>query len=125
MFLPRGFSCHTGTMDCIRRIIRFYPFGAFETELYRLTFVRLSLLVRLNHNGLSQMILHRPCRVSPFHVLATYLGLLVSLTVPIGMFAQTSVQPGTFGVKLSGFENLLGGGAPSGPAQRLGVPPQS
>src|SRR5258708_9441305 len=57
------------------------------------------------------MILHRPCRVSPFHVLATYLGLLVSLTVPIRMFAQTSVQPGTFGVKLSGFENLVGGGS--------------
>src|SRR5258708_33628504 len=66
------------------------------------------------------MILHRPCRVSPFHVLATYLGLLVSLTVPIGMFAQTSVQPGTFGVKLSGFENLVGGGATFGRGEGVG-----
>ena len=30
------------------------------------------------------------------------------------MFAQTSVQPGTFGVKLSGYENLVGGGASVG-----------
>jgi hypothetical protein len=66
------------------------------------------------------MILHRPCRVSPFHVLATYLGLLVSLTVPIRMFAQTSVQPGTFGVKLSGYENLVGGGASVGPGGGAG-----
>ncbi len=98
----------------------FLSFWRFETELYRLTFVRLSLLVRLNQHGLSQMILHRPCRVSPFHVLATYLGLLVSLTVPIRMFAQTSVQPGTFGVKLSGFENLVGGGATFGRGEGVG-----
>ena len=32
---------------------------------------------------LTQMILHRPCRVSPYHALLTYLGLLVSLTGPI------------------------------------------
>ena len=66
------------------------------------------------------MVLHRPCRVSPFHALLTYLGLLVSLTGPIRMFAQTSVQPGTFGVKLSGFDNLVGGGASVGPGGGAG-----
>jgi len=60
------------------------------------------------------MILHHSCPVWPFHALLTYLGLLVSLTVPIRMVAQTSVQPGTFGVKLSGYENLVGGGASVG-----------
>ena len=69
---------------------------------------------------LTQMVLHRPCRVSPFHALLTYLGLLVSLTCPIRMFAQTSVQPGTFGVKLSGYENLVGGGASVGPGGGAG-----
>jgi hypothetical protein len=69
---------------------------------------------------LAQMVLHRPCRVSPFHALLTYLGLLVSLTCPIRMFAQTSVQPGTFGVKLSGYENLVGGGASVGPGGGAG-----
>src|SRR5260370_26555122 len=44
----------------------------------------------------------------------TRLGLLVLLSVPVRMLAQTSVQPGTFGVKLSGFENLVGGGATFG-----------
>src|SRR5258708_10235458 len=63
---------------------------------------------------LARMVQHRPCRISPFHALLTYLGLLVSLTCPIRMFAQTSVQPGTFGVKLSGYENLVGGGASVG-----------
>jgi hypothetical protein len=60
------------------------------------------------------MILRRSSPVWPFHALLTYLGLLVSLTVPIRMVAQTSVQPGTFGVKLSGYENLVGGGASVG-----------
>jgi len=60
------------------------------------------------------MILHRSSPVWPFHALLTYLGLLVSLTVPIRMVPQTSVQPGTFGVKLSGYENLVGGGASVG-----------
>src|SRR5258708_17108847 len=40
----------------------------------------------------------------------TCLGMLILLSTPIRMFAQTGVQPGTFGVKLSGFENLVGGG---------------
>src|SRR6267378_770130 len=66
------------------------------------------------------MILHRSSPVWPFHALLTYLGLVVSLTVPIRMFAQTSVQPGTFGVKLSGFENLVGGGATFGLGEGTG-----
>ena len=36
------------------------------------------------------------------------------------MLAQTSVQPGTFGVKLSGFENLVGDGATFGPGGGAG-----
>jgi hypothetical protein len=55
---------------------------------------------------LAQMVLHRPCRVSPFHALLTYLGLLVSLTVPIRMFAQTSVQPGVDPTVVSPAANL-------------------
>src|SRR5260221_13170493 len=69
---------------------------------------------------LGQMVVHRPYRVSRFHSLLAYLGLLVSLMVPIRMFAQTSVQPGTFGVKLSGYENLVGGGASVGPGGGAG-----
>jgi hypothetical protein len=69
---------------------------------------------------LARMVQHLPCRISPFHALLTYLGLLVSLTCPIRMFAQTSVQPGTFGVKLSGYENLVGGGASVGPGGGAG-----
>jgi hypothetical protein len=49
--------------------------------------------------------------IAQLHASLTCLGLLVLLIVPIRMFAQTSVQPGTFGVKLSGYENLVGGGA--------------
>src|SRR5258708_29537830 len=64
---------------------------------------------------LARMVQHRPCRISPFHALLTYLGLLVSLTCPIRMFAQTSVQPGTFGVQLSRYENLLGVGSSVSP----------
>ena len=62
---------------------------------------------------LAQMVLDRPCRLLPLHRLLIYLGLLVSLTAPIRMFAQTSPQPGMFGVKLSGIENLVSGGANS------------
>lgn len=79
--------------------------------------------IRMVTMDLAQMILHRPCRVSPYHALLTYLGLLVSLTGPIRMFAQTSVQPGMFGVKLSGFENLVGGGASVGPGGGAGGAP--
>jgi hypothetical protein len=68
----------------------------------------------------AQPVLRRPCRVVPFHALLTYLGLLISLTIPIRMFAQTSVQPGNFGVKLSGFENLVGGGDSVGPGGGVG-----
>jgi len=50
----------------------------------------------------------------------TCLGLLVLLSIPNRMFAQTSVQPGTFGVKLSGFENLVGGGATFGLGEGTG-----
>jgi hypothetical protein len=56
----------------------------------------------------------RSC-IAQFQASLTCLGLFVLLSVPIRTFAQTSVQPGTFGVKLSGFENLVGGGATFGP----------
>src|SRR5260370_33941418 len=64
--------------------------------------------------------LRRSFCIAQFHASLTCLGLLVLLTVPIRMFAQTSVQPGTFGVKLSGFENLVGGGASVGPGEGAG-----
>ena len=53
--------------------------------------------------------------IAQFQGSLTCLGLFVLLSVPIRAFAQASVQPGTFGVKLSGFENLVGGGATFGP----------
>ncbi|HEX4202499.1 MAG TPA: hypothetical protein VHY59_13340, partial [Chthoniobacterales bacterium] len=53
---------------------------------------------------------------APVLALMTHLGLLVLLTLPARTFAQTSVQPGQFGVKLSGFENLVGGSASTGTA---------
>jgi hypothetical protein len=61
-----------------------------------------------------------PFHVAPVHALLTYLWWLVLLTVPARILAQTSVQPGQFGVKLSGFENLVGGGASSGPGGGAG-----
>src|SRR5260370_8254078 len=64
--------------------------------------------------------LRRSFCIAQFHASLTCLGLLVLLTVPIRMFAQTSVQSGTFGVKLSGFENLVGGGASVGPGGGAG-----
>ena len=41
-----------------------------------------------------------PFHVAPVHALLTYLWWLVLLTVPARILAQTSVQPGQFGVKL-------------------------
>ena len=58
--------------------------------------------------------------IAQFQGSLTCLGLFVLLSVPIRAFAQASVQPGTFGVKLSGFENLVGGGATFGPGGGAG-----
>ena len=56
----------------------------------------------------------RSCCIAPFRALLICLGLLFPLTIPTRTLAQTSVQPGAFGVKPSGFENLVGGGASTG-----------
>jgi hypothetical protein len=73
-------------------------------------------LVSLNKKEcMSEQILRKlhSC-IAQFQASLTCLGLFVLLSVPIRTFAQASVQPGTFGVKLSGFENLVGGGATFG-----------
>jgi hypothetical protein len=54
--------------------------------------------------------------MAAFRALRICLGLLFPLTISTPILAQTSVQPGSFGVKLSGFENLVGGGASTGTA---------
>ena len=58
--------------------------------------------------------LQRPAEPLKTRWFLTCVGLIVFLAIPVQMFAQTSVQPGTFGVKVSGFENLVGGGASTG-----------
>jgi hypothetical protein len=52
--------------------------------------------------------------MAAFRALRICLGLLFPLTISTPILAQTSVQPGSFGVKLSGFENLVGGSASTG-----------
>ncbi len=53
-------------------------------------------------------------RVAPFRTPLVCLGLLVLLAVPSRTFAQTSADPGPFQLKLSGYENLVGGSASQG-----------
>jgi hypothetical protein len=60
-----------------------------------------------------------------FRRLLLCLGLFVQIALPIQSFGQTSVQPGNFGWKPSGFENLVIGGASQGRGGEAGVSSES
>jgi hypothetical protein len=52
--------------------------------------------------------------VASFRILLTCVGFVVSLATPNRLFAQTRADPGPFRLKLSGYENLVGGSASQG-----------
>jgi hypothetical protein len=54
------------------------------------------------------------CRKARFRSVLLCCGFFVLTAIPVWTFAQTSVQPGKFGWKPSGFENLVIGGASQG-----------
>ena len=58
--------------------------------------------------------------VASFRILLTSVGFVVSLVTPNRLFAQTSADPGPFQLKLSGYENLVGGSASQGSGSAAG-----